>query len=634
MPFERHARSRLVTSRRKRADLAAVERRLAALDFDGVEINTRCLLRARPARPAAYRRMLADLAAVRAAGSDRAAALALRGKILCILEGHRGAARALRSALALEPESPRAWVWLGEVLLLQARVADARKAFETALRLDPGCAWAHFFNAVVRSIDEPDAAGQEAALLLKSAKKGDARRAALILRCLTEAVGQRIPSARRSLARLSRTKVSRRLLGQVARNVRALELAVRKPAEPDDPAFQRASALEPAILLLRAGKVRAALSFMKAEASKLEREDGSFDTLQRRLRLELLALEFDRARSTAERILRRTREYRQLQQLQRPFFGKEFDFLQLPKPYIARAMEALNLFVDRFPSSPWGYYWRDVFKDIFGLNDGHLGDLERLRRAPERFDWMRCHIGYRDLFREDFPRALAELRTAAAASKPGDWAARCLSGEALACLGDLRGAMKAFSAAARAAPPEQAGSVLAWKGAVLLWSGEYAPALEATRAAAASGAGFAHCWLGGCLVKLGRFEEALSPLRRAIELTPYDAEARGWLAEAYLRLGRLEDASREIELAMNGFQRYCSFHLRAVDGLVRSARGDREALRKALVDIPRRFVEEIKRRTDLDLDTDDGARAALESLLDLSRGVRRGSYENRIWMRA
>jgi hypothetical protein len=211
--------------------------------------------------------------------------------------------------------------------------------------------------------------------------------------------------------------------------------------------------------------------------------------------------------------------------------------------------------------------------------------------------------------------------------------AHCFRAEAFACLGDLPGAMRAFKAASAAAPSDQAGGILAWKGEVLLWCCEYARALEATRTAVEMGAGFAHCWLGGSLVKLARFEEALPPLLRAIALTPYDAEVRGWLAEAYLRLDRYEDAAREIDAASGKFARYCSFHLSAVEGLVRSALGDAAGMKKAFNMIPPAVLACVKSRTELETGTDEGMKRTLDAVLDLSLGVRRGSYENRIWMK-
>jgi tetratricopeptide (TPR) repeat protein len=612
--------------------LGVLERRLSALGFDGVEMNTRCLLKTPTRGLGAYRGILAELDAAPAAEPERARRRALVGKTLSILEDYPGAERALRRSLALDRRDARTWVWLGETLLLRARVGEARRAFDSALRLDSRCAWAYFFRAAADSIEGADTARDDLRRLKKLRGEGAAREAALVLTCLTEAASGRFESAERFLERLSRGKLSPARLRALARAIRGLAAARAKAVEPAE--VGRASVLEPAIALLRGGKIGPALRRARIEARILLAAAPSIDVKLELFRLQILALDFENAGLTADWILERTREYRHLHQLNRPFFGKEFDFMSLPDRYIRKAAAAMNLHAAKRPNSPWGYYWRDVFNETAGLRraGSDSEDIRGISRLPKRYGWMRSHTGYYYLFREDFRRAIGEFEAAVRATVPGDWASQCFIGEALACLGDLRGAMSAFRAAGKLAPKGQSGAVLAWKGAVLLWSGDYPRALRAAQAAAEKGATFADCWKGGSMIKLGRFEEAIAPLRRAIELTPHDAEARGWLAEAYFRLGRLKDALREADVAETKYRRYCSFHLSALRGLVRSALGDAAGMRRDFNEIPARIVDSLNRKKAFDTATDDGARKALTYLLDVSRGVRRGSYENRIWM--
>jgi superkiller protein 3 len=57
----------------------------------------------------------------------------------------------------------------------------------------------------------------------------------------------------------------------------------------------------------------------------------------------------------------------------------------------------------------------------------------------------------------------------------------------------------------------------------------------------------AYTGIGQICVNAGRYDEALPPLRRAIELSPDDFEARFALATALMRLGNTQEAAREFE---------------------------------------------------------------------------------------
>ena len=77
--------------------------------------------------------------------------------------------------------------------------------------------------------------------------------------------------------------------------------------------------------------------------------------------------------------------------------------------------------------------------------------------------------------------------------------------------------------------------------------GKTEEALAAYRKAVTLGAG--HLDLGTLLAESGRAEEAVSPLMRAVEVAPGDAEAHRELGKAYLALNRLELAQGEVEKA-------------------------------------------------------------------------------------
>lgn len=387
--------------------------------------------------------------------------------------------------------------------------------------------------------------------------------------------------------------------------------------------------------LARQGRTADMLRLLK-KASRGQLAPGAdIQTLLNRLHLELFQFDFERAASTSERILNSTRSYRTIGMLCTPFFMEEFDFISLPPGYKRRALAALNRYVARRPRSPWGYFYRDVLADTMGVRkDG--SDIAKIASFPAaRYGWMRCRVGhYHLLVRRDFSAAAAELSVAVSGSEPGDWVAQCLLGETYLCSGRRDDARAAMDGAVKLAPEGFRGEALAWKGELLLWMGEYEQALDILEESLRLNARFANGWKGGALVKLGRYGEALESLDRATALTPHDAESRTWRAEALYRLGRFREARREVDDTLTRYERYGGFHLYAIRGLALGALEDFKYMRKNFLNLPTDVADYVSAKIGLtNKDSDESIKRIFEAVLDLSLGVRRGSYENSAWMR-
>jgi tetratricopeptide (TPR) repeat protein len=104
---------------------------------------------------------------------------------------------------------------------------------------------------------------------------------------------------------------------------------------------------------------------------------------------------------------------------------------------------------------------------------------------------------------------------------PWLWEARCLWTEILMALGhpDPLKAVRAITV-----PEQSHASFLAWRGALELWSGEYALAVGDLDISASMDNPDALCWRGGALAKLGKLKESKRDLDRLLTLDPRDPE--------------------------------------------------------------------------------------------------------------
>jgi tetratricopeptide (TPR) repeat protein len=201
--------------------------------------------------------------------------------------------------------------------------------------------------------------------------------------------------------------------------------------------------------------------------------------------------------------------------------------------------------------SPWKEFC------LSSLEWGANRDLEAIKllhqasRLSPRYFWMRYYIAEILLRRLDlYELARAEIQ-AVVMRCPWLWEARCLWTENLMAVGhpDPLKAVRAITV-----PEQSHASFLAWRGALELWSGEYALAVKDLDIAAGLDNPDALCWRGGALCKLGKLQESKRDLDRLLTIDPSDPEGLVWRGEVNRLLGRLPEALKDLEnvIAISG----------------------------------------------------------------------------------
>jgi tetratricopeptide (TPR) repeat protein len=274
---------------------------------------------------------------------------------------------------------------------------------------------------------------------------------------------------------------------------------------------------------------------------------------------------------------------------------------------------------------PWLPYYR---ADLRGPEE--LRQFEKLKALPKRrYGWMFAKAGLATLCAGRFPEAESWLR-GALAYKTVDWRTRGFLAEALLCLRRPKEAFAEMDRALPEAPADEAGQVVAWRGALDLWLGRYESAVKRFDSALRLGAPYALSWRAAALLKLGRTEEALSQLDEALALYPRDLEAYVWRGEAKRALGQYKAALKDLnEPTLAGADRATPIWLWALfnRALVKAALGDRAGLKADFNAIPAYVRDYLRRKTG---HTD--MEKILEAGLELSRGYRREEYKQAIWM--
>ncbi len=282
---------------------------------------------------------------------------------------------------------------------------------------------------------------------------------------------------------------------------------------------------------------------------------------------------------------------------------------------------------------PWLHYYRG---DLAG--EPGVAASERIaEHDPKRYGWMYTKAASAALWAGKFAKA-AEWFEISLRHEPVDWRTRAFLAETYLCLQSPDEAYAEMERALRAAPENEAGQVLAWRGAFDLWLGRYEAALPHLEQAHRLSAQCALCWKGGALLKLGRVDEALATLDEALRLYPLDFEAYVWRGEAKRLLGRHRQALKD--LAANGIKdptrpaqawQWALFNR----ALVKRALGDLKGMSADFGEILPSVVGYIRRKKNLSLSgvpTPDEMAAILEAGLELARGFRREEYGQAIWM--
>ena len=338
----------------------------------------------------------------------------------------------------------------------------------------------------------------------------------------------------------------------------------------------------------------------------------------------IYCFDFAEAAGLGEKVLDQTRGYEALRTLGWvcPVYAFRSD--QAPDP-VEAILKRLNAYLAARPACPWGNYWKVYFssRGIRARNPDRLsGAIRVLSALGERYAWMRYEIGKWRFERQDYRGAAKDFRAALHSSDPPNWRAQCFFAEALWCLGERSRALEAFRAAEALSPDYDLAGMRAWKGEVLLWGGEYALALELVRSFVAGSNGAAPCE-GAALFKLGRSLPALRSLDCTIAVNAACVEARIWRAEVLLSLGRLKEASREIDAALRLPESGANFYCRVLGGLIHDAQGDRDRARAEFSAVPRQIRALARKKAGLSGKEKAGdLKRILEKILELSRGVR------------
>jgi len=284
----------------------------------------------------------------------------------------------------------------------------------------------------------------------------------------------------------------------------------------------------------------------------------------------------------------------------------------------------------REESAALGSPWREFC--LSSLEWGAGRDLEALRllgaasRISPRYFWMRYYIAEILLRRLDlYDLARAEIQ-AVVQQCPWLWEARCLWAENLMAVGHP----EPLKTVQRVAVPEQSlAPFLAWRGALELWSGEYALAVKDLDIAAGRDNPDALCWRGGALAKLGKLTESKRDLDRLLSMDPADPEGLVWRGEVNRLLGRIPESLQDLADAI------------AISGDKPWARVNRALIRLEQKDLPAANADFAQVYCDhqdaVSVIPLSAARLKelLEAALKAARGCRRSDpHLNIAWMRA
>lgn len=475
----------------------------------------------------------------------------------------------------------------GGNLVTEGRLALAEKALRRALLVGPGDAGAGRQLAEVMRMREQ---AREARLQAARAERGER------LRALLEA----LKAASQAYRSSSRTRKARSLLARIIK------------LEPKD---ARARLIAGGILFSSGAVARGRA--LLAEGLRLD--GGSL--LPGEVFAALMKLgRYKAALAAGERLLDGRPGLADIRALRDPW---EWD----DRPLADRRREVLRLERAAGPAArrSWVPYYR---ADLRGPEE--LRQFSALAALPKRrYGWMLAKAGLAALCAGRFPEAERWLR-GALAYKTVDWRTRGFLAETLLCRGRVEEAFAELDRALPEAPPDEAGQVVAWRGAFDLWLGRYESAIARFDEALRLGAPYALSWRAGALLKLGRAREALRQLDEALALYPRDLEAYVWRGEAKRALGLHREALKDLnEPTLSDPDRATPIWLWALfnRALAKGALGDEAGLRADFELIPAHIRDHIRGKTG----HEDRVKI-LEAGLELSRGFRREEYQQAIWM--
>ncbi|MBI5210519.1 MAG: tetratricopeptide repeat protein [Elusimicrobia bacterium] len=525
--------------------------------------------------------------ALRLDGAHEGAHLML-GELLLAAEEFGRAGEHLSSATR-GPRAADAFFLLGKAREGAGRPAEARQAYEEALRLDAGHAKARLS---LGELALSEGRFEDAQARFAEVAEGGADEVAGVLRLAHALIRQ----------------------GRFGEAAGRLEEALQR--HPGDP--ELLFALGTAHL---GGERREPMA--EAFRRYVESGGGSDPATLRRRFIALMALgEYPRAFESAERLL------------DGGDLSEDHDTLLEPwvenptRPHseafhAGRAAEMAALAAESPSRSPWPWFYRGVSLCRTGRSREGLSALDAAAGFDaERYGWMRCAGGVERLRLGLVEEAVDDLR-AAVASMPSGWWARCRLAEAHAALSRDAEAMGEFSRAESACKPGVLREIRAWRGEVLLWLGRYEEALRDLDFAHAKGCGLAACWRGAARLLSGRPDEALGDLDLAIAINAADPEARVLRGELKRLTGRRAEALEDLRKAAElGNDLWADANL----ALLHASAGDEEAMWDSFEKLPLSVASAALRgvgRSEWRGVDAKVVRGALEALLAAGRGIRR-----------
>ena len=285
---------------------------------------------------------------------------------------------------------------------------------------------------------------------------------------------------------------------------------------------------------------------------------------------------------------------------------------------------------------PWYILLTTVLLDRLRWTSEALRESEKLVSLPGRYGWMRWHRGLMLLNNHwDKAAAAAEFQ-AVLESMPQVWKARALLAEIALIQGAADRAFREITTLFDVVPSEDRGALLAWRGEMRLWLGQYREALrDLDSAVACRSSALALCWRGAAHVKLGRFPEALRDLDSQLRSHPEDQEALVWRGEARRLMGRPREALTDLDAACRfGNSPLWAYINRA---LVRAKLRDVTGLWSDYLLVPEWVRSYFSWKLGADVKSDTPPRviaAQLEAILEAARGIRRNDqYLYSLWLK-
>lgn len=295
-------------------------------------------------------------------------------------------------------------------------------------------------------------------------------------------------------------------------------------------------------------------------------------------------------------------------------------------------LDALKAFSAARPKSPWPHYFRAALLSNMGRGEEAIAETGKLRAMPKRYGWMRHKHGELLLTnRRDYPAAEKEY-AAALKCVPGFWKARAALAEIALCRGKAAAAARLTAELIAELPERSKPWGRASRGRILLWSGDYAAALESLEPAVSAGVPYSLRWRGAARMLTGRLDEAALDLEEALR-QGLDAEGLVWRGELKRRRGDLKGAIEDLNAAirMDGANSFWALANRA---LAKGAAGDEAAARADFSTIRRDVLDRFEKAAGVKAGPDAASvRAVLEAGLALGRGVRvSNEYLFPVWM--